>query len=313
MSSNIVQLTHRATSAMVAVHCRVPEGAVSASLLGTERNGHGVRIRADGLIVTAGYLVIEAEQIWLTSRDGNGSPGYVIAQDYDSGLALLKPTIPLGNEFLPPASHDGISIGEALHIACSDEKVLRGCKLIAVQEFAGRWEYLVDEALFTAPVCENWAGAGLINDSGQLFGIGSLLLEFPLSGTEMSIDGNMFIPVDLVAPFLDEMCKYGMRNIPARPWLGALVQEYEGKLVIVGVYRDCPADRAGIQPGEIIVSVNDEPVTSLAELFRKVWSLGSAGVEVPLTISGSDKVRRCCLQSIDRATIFQQPHSAPLN
>ena len=109
------------------------------------------------------------------------------------------------------------------------------------------------------------------------------------------------------------MCVHGQRNIPARPWLGSLIQEYEGKLVVVGVYRNCPADRAGIQPGEVVVSVNDEPVTSLAELFRKVWSLGSAGVEVPLTISGSGSVRRCCLQSIDRSTIYQRQQTESLN
>ena len=123
----------------------------------------------------------------------------------------------------------------------------------------------------------------------------------------------MFIPIDLIAPYLDEMCIHGQRNIPARPWLGSLIQEYEGKLVVVGIYRNCPADRAGIQPGEVIVSVNDEPVTSLAEMLRKVWSLGSAGVEVPLTISAAGTIRRCVLQSIDRAGIFQQPHTDSLN
>ena len=305
--------TQLAASAMVSVHSRIQEDAISASLLGTERAGHGVRIRQDGLIMTAGYLVMEADQVWLTNRDGNGSPAYIVAQDYDSGLTLLKPTIPLGREFLAPASRDDLSIGDALLIACSGEEQTRDCKLIAKQEFAGRWEYLLDEALFTAPVCDNWAGAALLNTKGQLYGIGSLLLEFPITGSDDVIDGNMFIPVDLIAPFIDEMCAYGQRNIPARPWLGSLIQEYEGKLVIVGVYRNCPVDNAGIQPGEFIVSVNDEPVTSLSEFFRKVWSLGSAGVEVPLTISGAGSVRRCCVQSIDRSLIFQPQHSDQLN
>jgi S1-C subfamily serine protease len=186
------------------------------------------------------------------------------------------------------------------------------CKLIARQEFAGRWEYLLDEALFTTPACENWAGTGLIDNKGQLYGIGSLKMEIPM-GKHMVEEGNMFIPVDLIAPFIDEMCTHGQRNLPARPWLGSLIQEYEGKLVVVGIYRGCPADKAGIQPGEIVVSVNDEPVTSLAELFRKIWSLGSAGVEVPLTISGAGSIRRCCLQSIDRATIYERVHADSLN
>ena len=299
-------------AAMVTISTRVPENALSAGLLGTERTGHGIRIRPDGLIVTVGYLVIDAEQVWLTSAEGNASSGYVIAQDYDSGLALLRPTISLGEGFLMPVSKDDLVVGDSLQIAGSGEIGIFSRKLIAKQEFAGRWEYLLDEALFMAPACDNWAGAGLINNMGQLYGVGSLLLEIPVDNHKQT-ECNMFIPVDLIAPYIDEMCVHGQRNIPARPWLGSLIQEYEGKLVVVGVYRNCPADRAGIQPGEVVVSVNDEPVTSLAELFRKVWSLGSAGVEVPLTISGSGSVRRCCLQSIDRSTIYQRQQTESLN
>ena len=299
-------------AAMVSIYSRIPENALSAGLLGTERSGHGVRIRADGLIVTAGYLVIECEQVWLTSSDGHGSPGYVIAEDHDSGLALIRPTIPLGEAYLAPVSKDELDIGDPLLISSSNEPDVVSCKLIAKQEFAGRWEYLLDEALFTTPACDSWAGTGLIGNKGQLYGIGSLKMEIP-TGQHLLSESNMFIPVDLIAPFLDEMCTYGQRNLPARPWLGSLIQEYEGKLVVVGIYRGCPADRAGIQPGEVVVSVNDEPVTSLAELLRKVWSLGSAGVEVPLTISGSGSIRRCCLQSIDRSTVYQPAHADALN
>ena len=304
--------TSNPAAAMVSIYSTVPETALLAGLLGTERSGHGIRIRPDGLIVTVGYIVLEAEQIWITSNDGHGSPAYVIAHDHDSGLALVRPTIPIGEEYLAPGSKDEISVGDSLLISNSGEQELSPCKLIAKQEFAGRWEYLLEEALFAAPACENWAGAGLISNSGQLYGVGSLFLEVPL-GSENYIDSNLFIPVDLIAPFLDEMCSHGQRNMPARPWLGSMVQEYEGKLVVVGVYKNCPADHAGIQPGEIIVSVNDEPVTSLSEMFRKVWSLGSAGVEVPLTVSGSGSIRRCSLKSIDRAAIFEQQHADTIN
>jgi S1-C subfamily serine protease len=300
------------TAATVTIHSQVPEQALSAGLLGTERSGHGIRIQPDGLIVTVGYLVIEAEQLWLTSPDGRSSPGYIVAQDYDSGLALIRPTLPLGEDYLAPASRDEISVGDALSISNGGDGVVRSCRLIAKQEFAGRWEYLLDEALFTIPSCDNWAGAGLVDSAGRLYGIGSLLLEIPVDRVRTA-EGNMFIPIDLIAPFINEMCLQGRRNVPARPWLGSLIQEYEGRLVVVGIYRNCPADRAGIQPGEVVVSVNDEPVTSLPEMLRKVWSLGSAGVEVPLTVSNSGKIRRCLLQSIDRSTIYQRPRSKKLN
>ncbi len=296
------------TAAMVLIQSKVPEQAMTAGILGAERAGHGIRIRQDGLIATVGYLVLEAEQIWVISHNGQGAPAYIVAQDYDSGITLLKPTIPLGDTHVIPGSIKELSVGESLVIYRSGYSDLFPCQLFAKQEFAGRWEYLLDEALFTSPGCNDWAGAALLNQYGQVCGVGSLLMEIP-HGDDEEILGNMFIPMDLVTPFLDEMCKYGRRRTPPKPWLGILVQEYEGKLVVVGVYPECPAGLAGVKPGDIVLSVDDEPVYNLSGMFRKVWSLGSAGVEVPLLLSDAGNLRDCRLKSIDRA-IFYQPASA---
>ncbi len=297
--------TENTATAMVTIQSQVPEQAMTSAILGTERAGSGVRIRDDGLIATVGYLVLEAEQIWITSHSDQGAPAYVIAQDYDSGITLLKPTIPLGDSCLSPGSIETLSPGEEVSICRSGYMAPFPSRLIAKQEFAGRWEYLLDEALFTSPGCDDWAGAALLNQSGQVCGIGSLLMEVPGPADE-ELMANMFIPVDLVAPFLDEMCQFGQRRAPPKPWLGALIQEYEGKLVVVGVYRGCPADLAGVKPGNIVLSVDDEPVYSLSGMFRKVWSLGSAGVEVPLIVSDAGSLRNCKLKSIDRS-VFHQP------
>ena len=298
-------------AAMVTISAQIPEHAMTAAILGTERAGHGVRIRADGLIATVGYVVMDADQIWITSHGGQGSPAYVIAQDFDSGIALVKTTMAVGLDYLPLGSRDRVAEGRPMTVYRHGETVFH-CEVVGKREFAGRWEYMLEEALYTAPPCNNWAGAALVGNDDRLYGIGSLLMDIP--GTaEGTVLGNMFIPIDLVAPYLDELCEFGQRNKPARPWLGTLIQEYEGKLVVTGVYRDCPADRAGIKPGDFILSIDDEPVNCLSDMFRKVWSMGSAGVEIPVIISTSGKMRTCLINSIDRAVFHQRLLMGPVN
>lgn len=297
---------------MVTIYSQVPEDAMTAGILGTERSGNGIRIRSDGLIVTVSYLAIEAEQIWIMSQDGQGSPAYVVASDYNSGLSLLRTTIPIGENYLEPGSSDDLSVGDSVSVYVGGGSRGLPSELVAKQEFAGRWEYLLDEALYVSPACENWAGSALLNQSGQVCGVGSLLLEIPTDQQEIS-QGNLFIPLDLVAPYIDEMCVYGQRKQPARPWMGVLIQEYDSKLIVVGIYQDCPASLAGIEPGDIVVSVNDEPVTSLPEFFRKVWSLGSAGIEIPLTVINKGKLCNYRLKSIDRASFYTKRSKSTIN
>lgn len=298
-------------AAMVTISAQIPEQAMTAALLGTERTGHGVRIRPDGLIATVGYVVMDADQIWITSHKGAGSPAYVIAQDFESGIALVKTTLPVGQDCLAPGSVDDIYVGNPMRVYRSGEAVF-DCEVVSKQEFAGRWEYLLDEALFTTPPCNDWAGAALVNRKGQLCGIGSLLMDLP-DATEGTALGNMFIPIDLVAPYIDEMCEYGRRNKPPRPWLGTFVQEYEGNLIVTGVYRNSPADQAGIKPGDFILSVDDEPVNRLADLLRKAWSMGSAGVDVPMIVSTSGEMRACRVTTADRAEFHQRLLMGPVN
>jgi S1-C subfamily serine protease len=291
------------SAALLTVSSQVPERALTAPLLGTERSGHAIRIRADGLALTVGYLVNEAEQIWMTSAEGQAAPAYLVAQDHDSGLALLKPTLPIGSVHLEPGRADRLPVGEPLTVLRSGGEARFECTLTARHEFAGRWEYLIDDALFTAPACDDWSGAALVDRENRLCGIGSLLLEIPGDDLETT-RGNMFVPLDLVSPYLDELCRYGQRRRPARPWLGSLIQEHEDQLIVVGTYPDCPASRAGIEPGDVVVSVDGTPARGLANLLRSVWSLGSAGVEVPLTIARDGAMQTCRLRSMDRAAYY---------
>lgn len=291
---------------MVSIKTLVPDDAMSAGLLGTERTGHGVRIREDGLIATIGYIVHEAESVWIGSSDGSMVTGFVVGYDFESGFGLIKPSMPLSGPSAPAGSAHMLSVGDAVTVAgAGPDRPAIEASVVAKQEFAGRWEYLIDEAIFTAPAFDNWSGAALVDRHGQLCGLGSLVIQgFESNDSVETV--NMFVPIDLLLPIIDDMCQYGRRRTPPRPWLGMLVHEdQDDQLTIVGIYRDCPADRAGLRPGDVILSVDDQPVTGLANMFRKVWSIGQAGVDVPLSVLRDEEPMKKVVKSDDRVT-FQR-------
>ena len=292
--------------AMVSIKAHIPEDALSAGILGTERSGHGARIRADGLIATIGYLVHEAETVWIKANNGATVPGFVVGYDFDSGFGLVKPAMALEGPILELGSAATLSVGDQVTVAASGglDQLIKA-EVVAKEEFAGRWEYLLDEAVFTSPPHESWSGAALLDGNQRLCGLGSLVIQgFEVRGARQNV--NMFVPIDLLTPIIDDICEHGRRRTPPRPWLGVLVNEDQNdQLLIVGVYRNCPADRAGLRPGDVIVRINDEPVSSLAEMFRNVWKLGSAGVEVPIRVRRETQTLDKVVESDDRA-VFQR-------
>ena len=300
-------LIEPALEPLVSVKTHVPDDAMSAGLLGTERSGHGVRIRDDGLIVTIGYVVSEADEIWIGSHDESAAPGVVIGNDFRSGLALIKPTTPLPGPVMKIGQSRNLGVGDAVTVAGSngvDPQDIEA-QVVARQEFAGRWEYLLEDAIFTAPPHQNWSGAALIDLEGQLCGIGSLVIQgFEVDDAQRTV--NMFVPIDLLTPVIDELCDHGRRLSPSRPWLGVLVHDEDGELTVVGVYRNCPADEAGLRPGDILLQIQDQPLHSLAHFFRSVWSLGDAGVDVPLTILRNSKRQQIVIKSSERAAFLHK-------
>jgi len=294
------------SDALVSIKTLVPDDAMSAGLLGTERAGHGARIREDGLIATIGYIVHEAETVWIGSSAGQMVPGFVVGYDFESGFGLVKPSMPLTGAVAPLGSAHALAVGNPVTIAGANRKdPAIEATVVAKQEFAGRWEYLLDEAIFTAPAFENWSGAALIDQYGRLCGLGSLVIQdFEIGDAVETV--NMFVPIDLLLPIVDDMCQHGRRLTPPKPWLGMLVHEdSEEQLTIVGIYRDCPADRAGLRPGDVILSVNEQPVESLANMFRQVWGIGTAGVEIPLGVLRDTQKIDKVVKSDDRAS-FQR-------
>jgi len=291
--------------ALVSIKARIPEDAMSAGLLGTERVGHGVRIRDDGLIATIGYVVNEAESVWLGTRDGATVPGVVLGYDFDSGFGLVRPTLPMSGSTIEIGAAATLSVGDDVLVLGSDANDLGlSAEVVAKREFAGRWEYLLEEAVFTAPPHDSWSGAALLDAEGRLCGLGSLVIQnFEVAGGLTTV--NMFVPIELLTPIVDDLCELGRSRKPPRPWLGVLVDDSQDEVMVVGVYRNCPADLAGLKPGDRILSVGGQPVSDLSDFFRRVWSLGSAGTAVPLEVLRDSEHFDAMVHSADR-TMFQR-------
>lgn len=292
---------------LVSISAAIGEHALTASVLGTERSGHGVVIRPDGLIVTIGYVVADATELWITTHTGDVLPGVVVSYDYESGFGLIRPTRPVHLPALPLGSVRQLNDGDPVMVLGSrGDTDLVSARVVARQEFAGRWEYVLDEAVFTAPTHANWAGTALIDKHGALCGVGSLLLQ-GLETASGAVAANMFVPIDLLAPIVDDLCDLGTRRTPARPWLGLLVQdEDDGALTVVGIFRNCPAEQAGCEPGDQIIAVDGEPIEELAQLFRRIWAVGPAGVDVPVTLRRGDEMLTLSIRSADRNLYFDR-------
>lgn len=272
-----------ALSSVVGVTAHVPEDAFTAETLGTERAGHGVMIR-DGVVLTIGYLVTEAETIWLVTGDGRAVAGHALAYDYATGFGLVQALGRLDVPALPLGDSKRLAVGERVVVGgVGGRQRSVAAQVVARQEFAGYWEYVLDQAIFTAPAHPHWGGTALIGAGGDLLGIGSLQLQHGSEGGR-AVPLNMVVPIDLLTPILDDLLATGAPPRPPRPWLGLFATEDEEKIVIMGLAGDGPARRAGLKAGDIVRAVAGERVSDLAAFFRKIWSLGEAGVEVPLTI-----------------------------
>ena len=295
----------RSLSAVVGLHSIVPADAYSAATLGPERGGNGVVID-NGLVLTIGYLITEAETIWLHHGDGRVIEGHPLGVDQESGFGLVQALGSLDIDPLPIGSSGEALIGDRVVVGGVGGRTrsLAG-RIAAKQEFAGYWEYALDEAIFTYPSHPNWGGTGLISSSGELIGIGSLQIERAAEGRNEHL--NMMVPIDLLKPVIDDLRKFGRVNKPPRPWLGVFTAEFEGKVVVAGTSARGPAARAELKEGDVIVAVKGERVTSQREFYRRVWALGPAGVDVPLTLYREGDTFNVVVTSTDRSRLQKKP------
>ena len=297
----------RALSSMVGLHSIIPNDAFTADTLGVERAGNGVLI-GDGLVLTVGYLITEAETIWLHLGDGHVVQGHVLGYDHETGFGLVQALGRIDLPALELGSSQAAEIGERVVVggAGGRTRSIAG-RIAAKQPFAGYWEYSLDEAIFTFPAHPNWGGTALISSQGDLIGIGSLQIERATEGKAKSEHLNMTIPIDLLKPILQDLKTFGRVNKPSRPWLGLYTTEIEDRIVTVGLAGKGPAARAEIKTGDMIVAVAGENVSSLEGFYRRVWSLGDAGVEVPLTLHRDGVTFDVRVNSSDRAKFLKGP------
>jgi len=291
-------------SSTVSLRAHVPPDAFTAQTLGTLRVGHGVAIGED-LVLTIGYLVTEAEQVWLQTHDGRVVAGHVLGFDAVTGFGLIRA---LGSLGVP-----ALQLGDSREVMTGDKLIVAGgglarrsitAQMVARHEFAGYWEYVLDDALFTAPSHPLWSGAALIGPTGKLVGIGSLQM-LQETGTGRASRINMMVPIELLPPILDELASGGRKT--SRPWLGVLAEEISGRVVIVGATKNGPADRADLAQGDIVLAVDGEEVSTLGDFYRAIWALGPAGVDIPLTLARDGDVFPMVVRSRDRGAFLKTP------
>jgi S1-C subfamily serine protease len=281
----------------------VPD-ARSAESLGTSREGTGVVIGKDGLVLTIGYLIVEADNVKVTDSKGKEYPATIIANDQMTGFGLLRTMVPIDATPIALGDSGKTTEREPVLIASAGGEGASFAWIVSKRPFTGNWEYHLDSALFTSPPNTDWSGAALIDRDGKLVGIGSLIVREATDG-ELKLPGNMFVPIDLLKPILTELVRQGHRDGPARPWLGVSADEMQGHLLVTKVLPDGPADRAGLAVGDIILGVGSDPVRTQDEFYQRVWATRHAGDEVPLKVLKGVDVKEIIVRSMDHLAYYR--------
>jgi serine protease Do len=300
--SNLPPAVADVLPAVVGVRTTVPADRHSASTLGTEREGHGIVIDDEGLVVTIGYLIMEADSITITDIDGRKLPASVVGYDYESGFGLVRTAAPPKVAPMRFGDSDVATLRAEAYVAgLGGEGATLKVKVAGRREFAGYWEYLLDSAIFTVPAYPLWGGSALIGLDGTLLGVGSLLVEDALGPGSPAFPGNMYVPINRLKPIYDELVENGKVSTPPRPWLGIHTVEHMGQLVIVGISEAGPGDRAELKRGDILQALNGEAVDEVAEFYRRLWSSGPAGTPVKLRLERDGDAFEVTVRSGDRA------------
>jgi S1-C subfamily serine protease len=286
----------------------VPEDAFTAGILGSQRTGNGVVISPDGLVLTIGYLMTEATDVWLTNADGREVAAHPLAYDQVTGFGLVLPLQKLNLPCMILGTSADLAVGSKVHVLSAREFAApQDARVLARREFAGAWEYLLDDAIFAAPAHPHWSGAALVDEAGQLVGLGSLLVREIIAGEE--INANMFVPIDLLKPILETLRTQGRADRQPRPWLGIYAVEVTGRVYVTGVVEGGPAQSADIREGDVITQVADHEVSTLPDFYRRLWAVGPAGSGVPLTTVRGGARMHLNVRSVDRGALLKRPQA----
>ena len=302
----------KANAAVVGVRVNVAPGARSAETLGQKRSGSGVVIGPDGLILTIGYLMFEAQNIQIVTQDNKTLPAKAVAYDLATGFGLIKPLLPLaGVQPVALGSHNQLAPGEPLMAATGaqaggEEADVSMTQMVSKRAFSGYWEYHLESAVFTSPPIGNHSGASLFNQRGELIGIGSLFVTDAMGGNRR-LPGNMFVPVDLLKPILTEMQQTGSTKLSRRPWVGLTSSEQGGRVQIVRVNKDSPAQAAGLEAGDFVLAVDGTKVATLEAFYKKLWAHAQPDDEITLTVLQGADIKTIKFKAVDRMSTMQKP------
>ncbi|UCD32739.1 MAG: serine protease [Desulfobacterales bacterium] len=291
--------------AIVKIRATIPEDARTANILGKEREGHGVVIDSDGHVLTIGYLILEAESVEMIGPNEKSTSATVVGYDHSTGFGLIRAQKPVGIKPIQLGNSSELKEGAPiLVVGYGGKDAIQAARIVSQRAFAGYWEYLIENAIFTVPPISNFGGAALIGPDGRLLGIGSLFTQITVQGMG-SIPCNMFVPIDLLKPILNDLKTFGRTRAPSEPWLGLHAEEVHGRVIVIRTTPDGPAEKAGIKNGDVVLTVKGKPVKGLADFYRKVWALGNAGIEVPLNILQEIQIREIIIHSGDRYRYFK--------
>lgn len=296
-------------ASIVRVDAEIPPDARTARGLGTSRVGSGIVIDDSGLVLTIGYVILEAMSVTVQDSDGQSVAAEIVAYDYDTGFGLLRATRALGIKPMTIGSSRDLSADD--HVVVADfagfERAIPAL-VVSRREFAGYWEYMLERAIYTSPPHPNWGGAALMGPEGQLLGVGSLFINNARKNDER-LPGNMFVPIDLLKPIFAELLTEGRASGPVKPWLGMFSADHEDRVVVTWVAPYGPASKAGVEPGDRLLSVQDKAVSNVPEFYRSLWSLGEAGVDVRLKLSRKGEPVEIVVKSADRYDFLHMKRS----
>ncbi len=287
---------------VVKLRSRAVADARSAATLGTQREGTGIVLDASGLVLTIGYLVLEAETVELSTADGTTFPAIVVGYDAASGFGLVRAVGPLP---IKP-----VQVGTSSRLAAREPVLIVGfdgvapAYVVSRRRFVGYWEYLVEDAIYTAPATVNWQGAALLDRERRLVGVGSLAVPDSV-GPGTAVPGNLFVPIDQLKPVLADLVARGRPAGPARPWLGVSTQDAEGNVIVTRLASDGPADKAPLRVGDVIVAVGGQTIRGQADFYTRLWASGAAGSEIVLDVLRDGKIQRVTVKSIDRDRYYR--------
>jgi len=288
------------TESMVTVRASIPADARTANALGTQREGNGIIIDAEGLVLTIGYVIMEAQHLELGDQSGKTIPASFVGYDHRTGFGLLRAQKPLRGKPIQFGNSSRVEPGDPVMVVSSGgDGAVQAARVLSRKEFAGYWEYLLETAIYAAPAHSDFAGAALVSPKGRLLGVGSIYTQLTAPGIG-AVPCNMYVPIDLLKPILEDLINSGRSREPPQPWLGVHLDETYGRVIVIRTAKDGPSARAGLNTGDIIVGIDGKPVQGLPDFYRKLWATGKAGLVVSLSVLQGDKIRSIKIQSEDR-------------